>query len=178
MPAYTVLYGFRGLDDSEKIKGLSNFKRIVLEEVSQFDEVDFKQVKKRLRGKDGQQIVGIFNPISEDSWIKTKVFDNEILTDIDCDITSMQVNESKDTIILKTNYTDNIFIVGRFDKDNNLVAGRVDTHVINDFEKDKNGKSRSQRFQCFIHEFNHSCFRTARSRRSRTNWSYETISNP
>jgi PBSX family phage terminase large subunit len=128
---------FRGLDDSEKIKGLSNFKRIVLEEVSQFDEVDFKQVKKRLRGKDGQQIIGIFNPISEDSWIKTNVFDKEILTDIESDITSIQVNESKDTIIFKTNYTDNIYIVGRFDENKNLIAGRVDTHVINDFEKDK-----------------------------------------
>lgn len=128
---------FRGLDDSEKIKGLSNFKRIILEEVSQFDEIDFKQIKKRLRGKDGQQIIGIFNPISEDHWIKTNVFDTEKLTDVECDITSIKVNENKDTIVLKTNYTDNIFIVGKFDKDNNLTGGRVDQHVINDFEKDK-----------------------------------------
>jgi PBSX family phage terminase large subunit len=31
---------FRGLDDSEKVKGISGFKRIILEEISQFDEVD------------------------------------------------------------------------------------------------------------------------------------------
>jgi PBSX family phage terminase large subunit len=135
---YTQSYiRFRGLDDSEKIKGLSNFKRIVLEEVSQFDEVDFKQIKKRLRGKDGQQIIGIFNPISEDSWIKTNVFDCEVLTEVESDITSIHINENKDTIILKTNYTDNIFIVGKHDTDGNLIAGRKDIHVINDFEKDK-----------------------------------------
>lgn len=128
---------FRGLDDSEKIKGLSNFKRIVLEEISQFDEVDLKQVKKRLRGRDGQQIIGIFNPISEDHWIKTNVFENEVLTEIESDITSIQVNQNSDTIILKTNYTDNIFIVGKHDNNGKLIAGRVDTHVINDFEKDK-----------------------------------------
>ena len=38
---------FRGLDDSEKVKGISNFKRVVLEELSQFDEVDLKQIRKR-----------------------------------------------------------------------------------------------------------------------------------
>ena len=47
---------FRGLDDSEKIKGIKGFKRVILEEVSQFDEVDFKQIRKRLRGAAGQQI--------------------------------------------------------------------------------------------------------------------------
>ena len=41
---------FRGLDDSEKVKGISAFKRVILEEISQFDEVDLKQIKKRLRG--------------------------------------------------------------------------------------------------------------------------------
>lgn len=74
---------FRGLDDSEKIKGISNFKRVILEEISQFDEVDLKQIRKRLRGRKGQQIVGIFNPISEEHWIKVNIFDKEVLTEID-----------------------------------------------------------------------------------------------
>jgi len=54
---------FRGLDDSEKIKGLANFKRVVLEEMSQFEETDLKQIRKRLRGRKNQQIIGLFNPI-------------------------------------------------------------------------------------------------------------------
>ena len=73
---------FRGLDDSEKIKGISNFKRVCLEEISQFDEVDLKQIRKRLRGRKGQQIIGLFNPISEEHWIKTNVFDKENLNEL------------------------------------------------------------------------------------------------
>ena len=119
---------FRGLDNSEKIKGLSNFKYVVMEEVSQFDEVDFKQVKKRLRGREGQKIIGIFNPISEEHWIKVNVFDKVILEEVKCDITGKWINEDGNTLILKTNYTDNKYIVGPHYKD---------VHVIADFEKDK-----------------------------------------
>lgn len=119
---------FRGLDDSEKVKGISNFKRVILEEISQFDEVDLKQIRKRLRGKSGQQIIGIFNPISEEHWIKVNVFDKEVLTEVNSDISGKWVNESGNTIILKTNYLDNKYIVG---------PHFIDQHVIDDFEKDK-----------------------------------------
>lgn len=127
---------FRGLDDSEKVKGISSFKKIILEEVSQFELSDLKQLRKRLRGKDNQQIIGIFNPISEQHWIKTKVFDIEKLIKIECNINGKWITESGNTVILKTNYLDNIFIVGKF-KDGKLIGGRIDEHVINDFEKDK-----------------------------------------
>ena len=123
---------FKGLDDSEKIKGLSGIKKICLEELSQFDSADFKQVKKRLRGMIGQQIIGIFNPVSEMSFIKTEIFDNEVLTDVESNITQKQINASGDTIILRTCYLDNIYIVG--DGKGN---GFIDKHVIADFEKDK-----------------------------------------
>ncbi|WP_114937550.1 PBSX family phage terminase large subunit [Mucilaginibacter endophyticus] len=119
---------FRGLDDSEKIKGLANFKRVVLEEISQFDETDLKQIRKRLRGRIGQQIIGIFNPVSEEHWIKTKIFDLEILTEQQSDIAGMWVNEKGNLVIMKTNYLDNKYIVG---------PNFVDQHTIDDFEKDK-----------------------------------------
>lgn len=61
---------FTGLDDSEKIKGISNYKRVQLEEFSEFEESDFKQIRKRLRGKHGQQIIATFNPIKDTHWIK------------------------------------------------------------------------------------------------------------
>lgn len=130
---------FRGLDDSEKVKGISGFKRVIMEEISQFDEVDFKQVRKRLRGMEGQQIIGIFNPISEDHWIKQHVFDLESLKEVDTNIYSpecgekipiagMWVNDKGNLVVMKTNYLDNKYIVG---------PHFVDQHVIDDFEKDK-----------------------------------------
>lgn len=119
---------FKGLDDSEKIKGLAGIKKICLEEFSQFDIEDFKQIKKRLRGQIGQQIIGIFNPVSELSFIKTDIFDLENLKDVPSTIQQKQVNESGDTVILRTCYLDNIWIVG---------PQFYDKHVIADFEKDK-----------------------------------------
>lgn len=141
---------FRGLDDSEKVKGISAFKRVVLEEISQFDEVDLKQIKKRLRGKVGQQIIGIFNPISEEHWIKTNVFDLEELIEVDQQaeaatvgkksedwiIDNKWVNKQGNTVILKSNYTNNYWIVGKW-RNGVQCGGFVDQHVIDDFEKDK-----------------------------------------
>lgn len=132
---------FRGLDDSEKIKGLANFKRVVLEEISQFEEADLKQIRKRLRGKAGQQIIGIFNPVSEEHWIKTKVFDLEDLQEIDTNIAGMWLNAKGNLVVLKTNYLDNKYIVGDWavNPAGELiqVGGFVDQHTIDDFEKDK-----------------------------------------
>lgn len=120
---------FRGLDDSEKVKGISGFNRVIMEEISQFDEADFKQIRKRLRGKPNQQIIGIFNPISEEHWIKKHVFDKEELQEIPgTDISGMWVNSVGNLIVLKTNYLDNKYIVG---------PNFVDQHTIDDFEKDK-----------------------------------------
>lgn len=68
---------FSGIDDPEKIKGISNYKRVFLEEVSEFDHADFKQVRKRLRGMKGQQIISAFNPIDVDHWLKVEVFDKQ-----------------------------------------------------------------------------------------------------
>lgn len=119
---------FRGLDDSEKVKGIASFKKIILEEVSQFDHEDLKQIRKRLRGKLGQQVIGIFNPISEEHWIKKKIFDDADLVAVECDIAGKWANPSGNILVLKTNYLDNKYIVG---------PNFVDQHVIDDFEQDK-----------------------------------------
>lgn len=119
---------FKGLDDSEKIKGLSGIKKICLEELSQFDLADFKQVKKRLRGSVGQQIIGIFNPVSEMSFIKVDIFDKEEFVSIPSLIQEKQINKTGDMIVLRTCYLDNVWIVG---------PEFIDKHVIADFERDK-----------------------------------------
>jgi PBSX family phage terminase large subunit len=118
---------FRGLDDAEKIKGLVGFKRVVLEEISQFDEEDLKQIRKRLRGEKGQQIVGLFNPISEDHWLK-KLFDSENLQLIQTDTNITSKHANNNFVVYKVTYLNNHFIVG---------PQFIDKHTIADFEKDK-----------------------------------------
>lgn len=66
---------FTGLDDPEKIKSITGYRWILLEEATELEYEDFTQVRFRLRGKKGLQIICNFNPISEDSWIKTKILD-------------------------------------------------------------------------------------------------------
>lgn len=121
---------FRGLDDSEKIKGLAGFKRVILEEISQFEEIDLKQIRKRLRGKAGQQIVGLFNPIDESHWLKANLFDRLDLIEqpITTNITSKHISKEGNFVIYKVTYLNNKFIVG---------PQFVDQHTIDDFEKDK-----------------------------------------
>jgi PBSX family phage terminase large subunit len=138
---------FRGLDDSEKVKGISGFKKVILEEVNQFTIEDFKQIKKRLRGRPGQQIIGIFNPISEMHWIKREIFDKDTWLDVPSKISSKKISEKGNSVIFKSNYLDNYFIVGKwkykYDKQLNKlvpfeqIGGYVDQHVIDDFENDR-----------------------------------------
>lgn len=153
---------FKGLDDSEKIKGLEGFKRVVLEEWSEFDESDHKQIRKRLRGMEGQQIIPTFNPIKETHWIKKKVFDVEKWHDVPMEIEiagakipreltevkSIRMNEPKmilnprtkkieehapDTIVIQSTYLNNFWVVGSPDG----TYGYYDEQCIADFEKDR-----------------------------------------
>lgn len=122
---------FRGLDDAEKIKGLTGFKRVILEEISQFDEEDLKQIRKRLRGESNQQIIGLFNPISEDHWLK-KLFDSENLTEIQTNTNITSKHANNNFVVYKVTYLNNHFIVG-----DGKGGGFIDKHTIADFEKDK-----------------------------------------
>lgn len=153
---------FGGLDDPEKIKGISNYKRVVLDEWSEFESEDFKQVRKRLRGKHGQQIITTFNPIRETHWIKREIFDVEHWHDVPmginlggcdvpdelCRVKSMRMNEAKqilnprtraieehapDTVVIQTTYLNNFWVVGSPDG----TYGYYDEQCIADFEKDR-----------------------------------------
>lgn len=153
---------FGGLDDPEKIKGISNYKRVVLDEWSEFDSEDFKQVRKRLRGKEGQQIITTFNPIKETHWIKKEIFDVEKWHDIPMEleiagvkippkltaVKSIRMNEAKmilnprtkeieehapDTIVIQSTYLNNFWVVGSPDG----TYGYYDEQCIADFEKDR-----------------------------------------
>ncbi len=153
---------FKGLDDSEKIKGLESFKRVVLEELSEYYEEDHKQVRKRLRGMPGQQIIHMFNPINEGHWVKKKLFDTEKWHDVPMEVEldgvllpasltevkSLRMNEPKmllnprtrefeehapDTVLIQSTYLNNFWVVGSPDG----TYGYYDEQCVADFEKDR-----------------------------------------
>lgn len=133
---------FRGLDDPEKVKGISGFRRVVLEEATQLTYNDFKQIRKKLRGKEGQQIILIFNPISEEHWIKKKLLDNEQWTNLylgdrdrrlNSEFAFKKQNKGKNITYYKVTYRDNYFVVGHPDG----IHGYIDQHTIDDFEYDR-----------------------------------------
>lgn len=153
---------FSGLDDPEKIKGISQYKRVFLDELSEYDETDFKQIRLRLRGQEGQQIVAAFNPISEEHWIKKRWFDREewheipmsltvggeILPPELCAVKSVRMNSEKlilnpntgeydrhapDTIVIQSTYLNNFWVVGSPDGK----YGYYDYQAIANFENDR-----------------------------------------
>lgn len=153
---------FSGIDDPEKIKGISQYKRVFLDELSEYDENDFKQIRLRLRGMEGQQIVAAFNPISEEHWIKKHWFDRETWQDIPmkltigdetlpselCAVKSVRMNSEKlilnpntgeydrhapDTIVIQSTYLNNFWVVGSPDG----TYGFYDHQAIANFENDR-----------------------------------------
>ena len=73
---------FSGLDDADKVKGLEGYRKIFIDELDQVSFDAYKQLRKRLRGQKGQQIIAAFNPVSEMSYIKTEIFDKETFTEL------------------------------------------------------------------------------------------------
>lgn len=153
---------FKGLDNPEKIKGISNYKRVFKDELSEFDKSDDDQIRKRLRGMECQQIIDAFNPISESHWIKTDYIDKEEWDDAPMEVSifgrhmprrltqlkavwrnkaRMMLNprtgemeeHPSDTILTQTTYLNNFWVVGSPDSS----FGFYDRQCIADFEKDR-----------------------------------------
>lgn len=68
---------FLGLDDAEKVKSIAALDRIVCEEASDLSFDDFTQLDIRLRGRKNQKLIALFNPISDQHWLKTQIKDNK-----------------------------------------------------------------------------------------------------
>lgn len=85
---------FKGLDNSEKIKSISNIDAIYVEEATEITLSDFQQLNNRLRGKHRirPEIFVLFNPVDMTNWVYNYFF---------------KVGQ-KDSYILKTNYKDNL----------------------------------------------------------------------
>lgn len=153
---------FKGLDDSEKIKGLESIKRVFMDEWNEYEEKDYKQMKLRLRGMKGQQLVFAFNPIEETHWIKKNVFDKEEWHDVPMEVVlggrtipaeltevkSIRMNAPKsimhkrtgeitvhpsDMVVIQTTYLNNFWVVGSPDGK----YGYYDDQAIATFEHDR-----------------------------------------
>lgn len=86
---------FKGLDDSEKIKSISDISDIVIEEATELNLGDFIQLNLRMRSKQPyQQIHMMFNPTSKANWVYMTFFEKEY----------------KGALIVKTTYKDNTFL--------------------------------------------------------------------
>jgi len=132
---------FKGLDDPEKVKGLDSFNRVFLNELSKFDESDLDEVKRRLRGRPNQKIICDWNPISEEHWIKTNLIDTDEWVEqplmlpnnhdskLD-ELSKKWINISGNTILIKTTYRDNYWVVGS----PNGNYGFKDVHTLDNFE--------------------------------------------
>jgi len=142
---------FRGLDKSQKIQGIADYKRVYLDEITHFAHEDFKQIRKRLRGRPGQQIIASWNPISVNHWINKKVIELEQWETLPNEIKGNQhsklysdgtinensfkkINKKGNMLFIKTTYRDNWWIVGH---PAGKKYGYVDQHVLDDFAYDK-----------------------------------------
>ena len=98
LPNESVLL-FRGLDDSEKIKSITDITDIWCEEATELNLDEFTQLDLRLRALvDDSQIWCSFNPVSKENWVYKKWFDKDAIYD------------KENTMILKTTYKDNKFL--------------------------------------------------------------------
>jgi len=97
-----------GLDDSEKVKSTTPAKGVItdiwVEETTETDYKDFKQLNKRLRGKSKhvKRLVLSFNPILKSHWIFKEFFTLWDETE--------QLFLGDEVSILKTTYKDNEFL--------------------------------------------------------------------
>lgn len=99
---------FCGLDDVEKVKSITPVDGVItdiwVEEATECDYKDIKQLDKRLRGRSSviKRLTLSFNPILKDHWLYTQYFD--IWED------DKQYVEKDNVSILKTTYKDNRFL--------------------------------------------------------------------
>ena len=95
LPNESVLL-FKGLDDPEKIKSITDITDIWCEECSELSRDEFTQLDLRLRSQSGNlQIFVSFNPVSKQNFVYQKWFVN---------------GTPANTFILHTTYKDNKFL--------------------------------------------------------------------
>ena len=131
---------FKGLDDPGKIKGLEGYDRLFLNELTAYSESDFKEIRRRLRGKAGQQIICDWNPIDRNHWIKKNFLNNYEFIDLPLNIkgnpysqldkkfSKKQISKDGRILLIKVTYRDNKWVTGAEDG-----TGYKDVHALAEF---------------------------------------------
>jgi PBSX family phage terminase large subunit len=155
----------RGIDDEEKAKGIESYKYVYLDELNHFEEAEWLMFQMSLRGIEGQKILGSWNPVDENCWIK-QMIDSETWVDQSCILPDPHswIKRSQDgkTILIKTVYQDNYWINGSQCgtygyRDENLIAeyeklktrdyNRYKVNVLGEWGKLSYGGEAYKRFQ-------------------------------
>jgi len=120
----------KGLDDEEKAKGIESYKYLYLDELNHFLPGEFEQFDLALRGIAGQKIFASWNPVDENSWVKTDLVDKYTFKDTKWKLPSensfVRISTCGKVVLIKTTYHDNFWIVGSPDgkygfRDQNLI---------------------------------------------------------
>lgn len=133
---------FKGLDDREKIKSITDITDIVIEEATELIEDDFTQLNLRLRPVEANpQLYLFFNPVSKVNWVYNYFF-------IECPKNCMVIHTTyKDNKFLSKEYCDEldnlknrnpayyrIYALGEFATLDKLVFPTYSTKIISDEE--------------------------------------------
>lgn len=106
----------KGLDDAEKAKGTESYKFIYLDELNQFLLAEYEQFNLSLRGIEGQKLIGSWNPVDENSWVKTDLVDKYEFVEMEHKLPSpdsfVKISTCGKVVLIKTTYEDNFWITG------------------------------------------------------------------
>jgi phage terminase large subunit len=121
----------KGIDDSEKAKGVESYMYIYLDELNQFDHAEYEQFNLSLRGIRGQKIFAAWNPVDENSWVKTDLVDKYDFVGtkwkLPCENSFVKISTCGKIVLIKTTYEDNYWITGSPEgnygyRDDNLIS--------------------------------------------------------
>lgn len=124
----------KGIDDEEKAKGIESYKYVYLDELNHFEQTEFEQFNLSLRGIQGQKIFASWNPVDENSWVKTELVDKYEFVETKYKLPSensfVKISTCGKIVLIKTNYEDNYWITGSPDKS----YGYRDENLISEYE--------------------------------------------
>jgi phage terminase large subunit len=133
----------KGMDDEEKAKGIEGYKYVYFDELNQFEKGEYEQADLSLRGIPGQKLFGSWNPVDENSWVKTELVDTyqfietEEYGKVPCENSFVKISSCGTVLLVKTTYEDNYWTAGRpgGDHGENREYGFRDEALIAKYEK-------------------------------------------